>query len=142
MINTVDVQFNEKMAFTSYVDGHEIIIDAMEEHGGEDKGAHPKTLLLASLGGCTAMDVVSILRKMRTNYDFFNVKVEGELTEEHPIYYKKIKVFYQLKGNNINPDNVKKAVSLSEERYCGVSYMLRKSSEIESFIEINGEIIK
>ncbi len=79
---------------------------------------------------------------MREKVDYFNIQVEGELTEEHPKYYKKIIVTYQFKGENLNPENVKKAVHLSEEKYCGVSAMLRKAAQIITIIEINGQVIE
>lgn len=142
MKDLVNITWNEKISFTVDSEGHKIVIDSFPEHGGENKGPRPKPLLLAALGGCTAMDVIAILQKMRVNVDYFNVEVEGTLTNEHPKYYNKIIVKYQLKGEKINSENVKKAVKLSEENYCGVSAMLRKAVEIESVIEINGEIIK
>lgn len=82
MKETVNVSLKEKMAFEVNVNGHKIIIDANEKVGGENKGPRPKPLMLAALGGCTAMDVVSVLRKMRVSFVGVNVKVDGELTEE------------------------------------------------------------
>ncbi len=140
-MDTVNVKWNEKMSFNSEIDGHLITIDAKPESGGEDLGPRPKPLILSALGGCTAMDVISILKKMRTEPDYFNVKVEGELTEEHPKQYIEITVTYEINGNNISAENAKKAVSLSEERYCGVSAMLKKALKINTVIVLNGEII-
>ncbi|MDY0315539.1 MAG: OsmC family protein, partial [Bacteroidales bacterium] len=90
---------------------------------------------------CTAMDVVSVLKKMRVNIDSFNVRVEGELTEEHPKHYYKMKVVYEFTGNDLNIDSIKKAVSLSEDKYCGVSHMLKQVLKLSSEITINGEIV-
>ncbi len=141
MKDLANITWNEKVSFIAETEGHKIVMDTFPEHGGENKGVRPKPLLLFALGGCTGMDVISILSKMREKVDFFNIQVEGELTEEHPKYYKKIVVTYQVKGENINPENVKKAVHLSEEKYCGVSAMLRKAAEIVTRIEINGQVI-
>ena len=118
------------MAFDSVVDGHTLTIDADTEFGGTDSGPTPKPLLLLSLTGCTGMDVVSLMNKMRVEYADFEVKVDGELTDEHPKYYHKIHLTYSLKTKPEYHEKVKKAVDLSQDRYCGVSYMLSKSSEI------------
>ena len=118
------------MAFDSVVEGHTLTIDADTEFGGTDSGPTPKPLLLLSLTGCTGMDVVSLMNKMRVEYADFEVKVDGELTDEHPKYYHKIHLTYSLKTKPEYHEKVKKAVDLSQERYCGVSYMLAKSSEV------------
>jgi putative redox protein len=120
----------EEMAFKAEVNGHEITIDADEQFGGKNRGPRPKPLLLVSLAGCTAMDVVSLLKKMRVDFDDFKIDIEADMTEEHPKYYDKIKIIYHLFGKDINQAKVEKAVNLSQERYCGVSAMLSKSSEL------------
>lgn len=124
------------MAFEAEVNGFKITIDADEAVGGENRGPRPKALTLVSLAGCTSMDVISILRKMRVEPEYFNVEVEGELTEEHPKYYHKIHVKYFFRGKDLPEAKIKKAVSLSEDRYCGVSELLRKGAEITSEIVI------
>jgi Predicted redox protein, regulator of disulfide bond formation len=93
-------------------------------------------ILLMALGGCTGMDVVSILRKMHTQFDQFEIEIRGEKTEEHPRIYKKIELVYKFKGEEIKEENVEKAVRLSQEKYCSVSAMLRKSAEVTHRIEI------
>lgn len=140
-MDTVNVKWNEKMSFKSEVDGHEFFIDAKEDVGGENRGPRPKPLMLAALAGCTGMDVISILRKMRIEPTEFNVRVEGELTEEHPKHYNKMKIIYELKGDNLKVDGVKKAVSLSEDRYCGVSHVYKQVMEVSAEIWINGELV-
>lgn len=124
------------MAFEADVNGFKLALDADESVGGTNTGPRPKPLTLASLGGCTGMDVVSILKKMRVEPDFFNVSVTGELTEEHPKYYYKIHLRYEFKGEGLDPEKLEKAVSLSQERYCGVSELLKKGAEISSEIVI------
>ncbi|MDD4216005.1 MAG: OsmC family protein [Bacteroidales bacterium] len=140
-MDTVDIKWNEQMSFIVDVDGHSCIIDAKTDVGGLDEGPRPKPLLLSALGGCTAMDVISILRKMRIEPESFHVVVDGELTDEHPKHYNTIIIKYVLTGENIKPENVKKAVKLSEESYCGVSHVLKKAIEIQTEIHINGEIV-
>jgi len=130
MKETVNVLLKEKMAFEVEVSGHKIIIDAEENVGGEDMGPRPKPLMLAALGGCTAMDVVSILRKMRVNFETVNVKVDGELTEEHPKHFYKIHITYEFTGRDLPLEKLEKAINLSQDRYCGVSYSYMKAMEI------------
>jgi putative redox protein len=132
----VKINWLENMAFEADVNGHKITIDAAESVGGENRGPRPKPLMLTALAGCTGMDVVSILKKMRVEPEEFNVIVEGDLTEEHPKQYYKMNVIYQFKGNELPLEKLKKAVSLSEERYCGVSALYKKAIEITSEIEI------
>ncbi len=132
----VRVKYLDKMAFKAEVNGHEIILDAAEQVGGENRGPRPKPLMLTALAGCTGMDVVSILRKMRVEFEDFDVIVEGNLTEEHPKQFYKMNVIYEFKGKDLPMDKLKKAVSLSEERYCGVSATYKKAFDITSEIRI------
>jgi len=132
----VKINWLENMAFEADVNGHKIILDAAVPVGGENRGPRPKPLLLAALAGCTGMDVVSILKKMRIELEDFNVVVEGELTDEHPKQFYKMNVIYEFKGKDLPMEKLKKAVSLSEERYCGVSAMYKKAIEITSEIKI------
>jgi putative redox protein len=132
----IKVKWLENMAFSAEVNGHEIILDAAEKVGGENRGPRPKPLMLTALAGCTGMDVVSILKKMRVKLDDFNVYVEGDLTEEHPKQFTQMHVIYEFKGKNLPVGKLQKAVNLSDERYCGVSAMYRKSIELTSEIKI------
>jgi putative redox protein len=132
----VSTRWLNNMAFESEINGHKIVIDAKAESGGEDLGPRPKTLMLAALGGCTGMDVVSILKKMRVEFKGVNVIVEGVLTDEHPKHFSKMHVIYEIEGDNLPMDKVEKAVNLSEERYCGVSVVYRKAMELTSEIRI------
>lgn len=140
-MDSVDIKWNGKMSFSTEVDGHEVILDAKPESGGEENGPRPKPLILVALGGCTGMDVASMLTKMRVEFDSLNVKVDGDLTEEHPKHYHQILVTYELTGKDINIEKVKKAVNMSEEKYCGVNYMLKQVAKISNTIIINGETI-
>ena len=100
----VKVKWLEKMAFSAEVNGHEIVLDAAAKVGGEDRGPRPKPLMLTALAGCTGMDVISILKKMRVEPDDFNVYVEGDLTEEHPKHFSKMHVIYEFKGKDLPID--------------------------------------
>lgn len=132
----VKVNWLENMAFEADINGHKITIDAAEQVGGEDRGPRPKPLMLTALAGCTGMDVVSILKKMKVELEDFNVIVQGDLTEEHPKQYFKMNVIYEFKGKDLPLNKLKKAVSLSEERYCGVSALYKKAIEVTSEIKI------
>jgi putative redox protein len=118
------------MAFTATVNGFSVQMDAASDVGGTEKGPRPKPLTLAALGGCTGMDVVSILEKMRVPLESFVMKIEAEQTEEHPKVYNKIHIIYTFKGKDLPLDKLEKAVNLSQEKYCGVSAMLRKTAEV------------
>ncbi len=132
----VSTKWLDNMSFESEINGHKIIIDAKEEVGGQDKGPRPKPFMLAALGGCTAMDVVSILKKMRVELKNLNVIVEGELSEEHPRRFTKMHIIYEVEGENLPMDKIEKAVSLSEEKYCGVSAVYKQVIEMSSEIRI------
>ncbi len=117
--------------FTSHLDHNVINID-----GARQNGFGPKSLLLSGLAGCSAIDVVDILDKMRVQFSDFEIDVEGDQTDEHPKVYKDINITYKLKTAKENEDKVKKAIDLSLEKYCGVSAMLRKNSAINYKLEL------
>jgi len=135
---TVSTRWLENMAFESEINGHKLIIDADSAVGGEDRGPRPKTLMLSALGGCTAMDIVAILKKMRVEIEGLNVIVEGDLTEEHPKHFFKMHIIYEFSGKNLPVDKLQKAIDLSSEKYCGVSATYRKAMELTSEIRIVG----
>ena len=106
-------------------------IDTTVELGGHDSGTKPLEMVLVALGGCTGMDVVSILRKMRVQYDEFRIDIEAKRTEEHPRVFSEVNVEYTFIGTEIPDDKVKKAIDLSMERYCPVTAMLRKTCPVD-----------
>ena len=110
MKHIIDASWTDNMAFETEIDGHKIIVDVPVEDGGSDLGPRPKKLMLNALAGCTGIDVIMILKKMRIVPEAFNVIVEGEVTDEHPKYCKKIKVVYQFKGKDLPMDKLEKAV--------------------------------
>jgi len=136
MKQTVNTKWLENMAFESEVNGHKLIIDATPEVGGEDRGPRPKILMLTALAGCTGMDVVSILKKMRVKFDDLNIKIEAELRDEHPKRYTAMHVIYEFKGKDLPIEKLEKAVNLSQDRYCGVNDVYRQVMDMTSEIRI------
>lgn len=136
MAETVNIQLKGEMSFDVEIDGHHLIIDSAPEAGGKNLGPKPKSLMLASLAGCTGMDVVSILRKMRVPFDDLRIEVQGNLTETHPRYFDRMHIIYYLKGRDLPLDKIETAVNLSQEKYCGVTYSYRQSATITYEIKL------
>lgn len=134
MTNKIEVSWKGQMLFESVSENGNVMIDAAEEVGGQGKGLRPKAMMLTSLAGCTAMDVASLLKKMRAEVDNFKIEVEANLTDEHPKYYDKVHIVYRFYGSEFKKDKIEKSVSLSVERYCGVMEMFRKFSEVSTEI--------
>lgn len=134
----VNVEWKGSMAFEGKGDsGHNVLLDAAPKVGGEDKGPRPMEVLLYSLGGCTGMDVVSILKKMRMDVESFNMEITAQRAPEHPKRYTHININYQFTGNNLDETKIRKAINLTQETYCSVSKSL--NSEITYSFEMNGE---
>ena len=125
------IRWLDGLGFETDLEGHRMVLDGHPDSGGKGRGPSPKILLLLSLAGCTGMDVVSILKKMKVENYKLRIEVENEKTEEHPVIYKKIhlKYIFHLEDES-KKDKVEKAVNLSQERYCGVSAMLKEASEL------------
>lgn len=136
------VSWKGNMEFNVTLNGHNFTIDADESVGGMDKGPSPKPLLLSALGGCTGMDVISILKKMKVEVKKFDVEVSARSTDVHPKFYDKFIIKYLFEGENLPFNKLEKAINLSETRYCGVSFMFNKTSEITAEIYVNGEKVK
>lgn len=130
------VKWTEKMAFSSQTNsGHEIKIDASEEAGGTNSGARPMELLLNAVAGCTGIDIISILTKMRLNPTTFYMEVEGIRAEEHPKRFTDINIHYVLEGE-LPEEKVVRAIQLSKDKYCSVAHSL--SAAITASYSING----
>ena len=129
--------WQKDMVFDVEVNGHHILLDADEKWGGNNAGPRPKPLVLAALSGCSGMDVVSILDKMKLNDYTMIVDVDGEMTETHPMYYHSIEMTFIFSGANLPIDKIEKAIKLSTEQYCGVFAMLQKSAEITVKLIVN-----
>ncbi len=127
MRHTVNTSWKGEMKFDAIVNGHHVVMDIPADKGGEDAGPRPKPLMLAALAGCTGMDVVSLLKKMRVDFEEFNLIVDGDTQDEHPNPFVKMHVIYEFRGKDLDMDKINKAITLSMERYCGVSHVYRKA---------------
>lgn len=132
----ISAKLTGNMAFKMNLDGHEFITDASHSIGGNDLGPRPKQMLLAGLIGCTGIDVMSILNKMKVKIDDLDIKVEADNTVEHPKVYENIHLVYTFTGKNLPEERINRAVELSQENYCGVSAMLKKATPISYEIVI------
>jgi len=137
----IETQWMGKMQFNALVNGHTIIMDAPERVGGEDNGSIPKPFVLTALSGCTGMDIVSILRKSNKEVTDFSIKVIGELSKQVHIEYVAMHVVYEFNGEASHREDALEAVNLSQEKYCGVSHMLKKALPITWEVIYNLEII-
>jgi len=135
------VEWKDGMAFEAHLEGYHFTIDADEQVGGHKLGPRPKGLTLVSLAGCTAMDVISILQKMRVKVDSFTVATDGEIEKDFPKRILAIVIKYIFKGENIPLEKVQHAVQLSMENYCGVSATLRPTVKLSHQIIINDRVM-
>jgi putative redox protein len=125
------VRWAREMQFTGTgADGATITMDARPEHGGQGAGPSPMEAVLLALGGCTGMDVISVLDKMRARLDGLEIRITAERAEEHPRVFTRIGLEYVFTGTTLRPDQVARAVELSQTRYCSVSAMLRWGAEL------------
>lgn len=132
------VTLRDGMAFAVDLDGHQFTIDADAQFGGRDLGPRPKGLMLSSLAGCAAMDVVSILRKMRQPFESVAIKAEADLTDTHPkVFTAPITVTVTVTGA-VAPDKLWRAVALSRDQYCGVAAMLRSHAPLRYVVVLDG----
>ena len=136
----IETQWMGKMQFNALINGHTIIMDAPERVGGEDQGPIPKPFVLAALSGCTGMDIVALLRKEGITLQDFEMKVTGELSKQAPIQYTGIHMQYIFKGENTIKEASIMAVMDSQEKYCGVSSMLKKAITVSWEIIYNGQV--
>ncbi len=128
----IKVTWQDKMRFDGVgPSGHVVSMDAAQDVEGEDTAPRPLELMLIALGGCTAMDVISILRKMRTPPRSLEISIHATRAEEHPKAVQRARLAYKARG--VPEENLRKAVDLSHERYCSVSHSLR--AELETSVE-------
>lgn len=128
--NTVTTVWKGNMVFESdNPSGDSIFMDAPDD-GIKNEGVRPKAMMLSSLAGCSGLDVVSLLKKMRAEVQDFKMVVHGELTDEHPKYYHKVQVEYHFYGTELQKDKIDKAINLSVEKYCGVMEMFRQFADV------------
>ncbi len=116
--------------------GHAVVMDGAPESGGRNIGVRPMEMLLLGLGGCTAFDIVMILERMREKVTGLDIALEAERAAEDPKVFTKISLVYKLKGRNLKPANVERAVNLSAEKYCSATAILSKTASIAHRWEI------
>lgn len=136
MRDTINVKWIGDMAFEAAIKEHIVLMDANEDSGGHNNGPRPKPLLMASLAGCTGMDVISILNKMKVESKGLNIRVEGIIAEDHPKIYTSMHLIYEFEGENLPMDRLIRAIELSQEKYCGVSLSLQKAMPVTWEIKI------
>ena len=132
--NSINSVHKGGMNFTTLINGHSITIDLEKAAGGDDAGPGPKILMLVSLAGCTGLDIVSLLKKMKVVFSDFSINIEGHLTEIHPRIYDDVAITYTLKVKKADEAKVEKAVILSQDKYCGVSAMFRAFAKLSNKI--------
>ena len=140
---TATVRLETGMCFDAEAgSGHRVTLDAAEHGGGQNTGFRPMELLLVGLGGCTGMDVISILRKKRQQVTGYAVHVSGIRAEENPMVFVEITVMHIVTGHHIQPEAVARAIQLSEERYCGAGAMLGKVAHLTRTFRIVEAAVK
>ncbi len=135
--HSIKTVWKENNVFSTDIDGHEITIDLGEDQGGQNRGPRPKRLLLASAAGCTGLDVIEMLRKMRVEVKSFDIYIDAELSDEHPKQYTSLKLIYEFEGEDLPENKIERAVKLSFENYCGVLAMYKSAVPVSYEIKIN-----
>jgi putative redox protein len=141
MTHYVETLWAGKMQFHALVNGHTLVMDRPEKLGGENNGPVPKPFVLAALSGCTGIDVVALLRRAGKEVKDFVVKVEGKTTDRTPIEYTRIHLVYEFNGAEHLKQDALRAVTMSQEKFCGVSKMLKKIVPVSWEVIYNGERI-
>jgi len=132
MTHNVSTTWKKKMQFESTnPSGETVLINVGAENGGEGPGLRPKAMMLASLAGCSGLDVASLIEKMKLEVEDFKIETIANLTEEEPKIYDQVMVEYHFYGSNLNKAKLQRAVDLSVEKYCGVMEMFRKFAKVE-----------
>lgn len=127
-----------KMQFNSLINGHVIVMDAPPRSGGEDNGPIPKPFVLSALSGCTGMDVVALLRKSDLTLGDMEIGVTGELSKQPPYQYVAIHILFTISAEPAMVEKVLEAISDSQEKFCGVSSMLKKIMPVTWEVKFNG----
>ena len=131
MSNTAKVAWVDGALFVAEGgSGHTITMDGAADIGGRNLASRPMEVMLMGMGGCTAIDVVSMLRKQRPDIEGVEVSLTGERATEHPMVYTEVKVVYTVRGRKLNRALVERAVSLSDEKYCSATAMFKKTATV------------
>lgn len=133
----IRIKWNDGVSFLGETEGgHTVLMDGALEVGGRNLGLRPMELVLMGTGGCTASDVVMILKKSRQDISDCIVEIEAERATKDPKVFTRIHYHFILTGNNLKPQQVDRAINLSAEKYCSASIMLGKTAEITHDFEI------
>lgn len=136
--NLVTTVWTQKSQFeTDNPSGHKFTMFDKSQDNGDTVGFAPKALMLSSLAGCSGLDVVSLLTKMRAEVADFKIEITAELTDEHPKFYNKVKVDYHFTDSDLQPEKIQKAVNLSVTKYCGVMEMFRQFADVKIEIHLH-----
>jgi putative redox protein len=136
MEKQISVVWKGNMAFEAQIDEYKVMMDATPAVGGQHLGPTPKPLLMASLGGCTGMDVISLAKKMRQEVESLEIILKGTIADEHPMKYEAVHLIYEFTGKELDLEKLQKAVDLSQEKYCGVSDTLKRAVGITYEIRV------
>lgn len=136
MSNKVTTHWKGGLTFESdNPSGKTVVMDTDIDGQDQRFGLSPKAMMLSSLAGCSGLDVISILEKMKVHIDDFKIEILGELTDEHPKYYHSVSVAYHFYGSDLNKEKIERAVQLSVEKYCGVMEMFRRFADVKTNIQ-------
>lgn len=133
--HNVTTIFSGGMSFTADINNHKVLMDTTADDGGSDSGPSPKRMMLASLAGCTGMDVVMILNKMKVEFSDLSINVHASLTKDYPKIYEYVKITYKIKMSEEDKPKMGKAVELSQTKYCGVSAMFKAFAKMDTEID-------
>lgn len=136
MKHSIKTVWKENNIFETDVDGHNIVIDLAKDAGGDEAGPRPKKFVLVAAAGCSGLDVVEIVKKMRIDIKGFNIQIESDVTDEYPKQYTNLKVVYEFEGENLPKEKLERACQLSFDNYCGVLAMYKKAVPVTYEVRI------
>ncbi|WP_102408292.1 OsmC family protein [Parabacteroides bouchesdurhonensis] len=137
----ITLKWKKDSTFETELNGHPITIDTSIENGGNDEGPRPKALMLIALAGCTGMDVAPLFRKMRIHFDNLSIDVTAETSDGIPMVYTAFQVTYHVTADPADSNKIIKAVRLSQEKYCGVTLMMKKIAPVTWQIILNNTLL-
>jgi len=134
----MNVKWNGKRQFIGRCpSGHDLVMDASSDIGGQDQGPRPTEALLSAIGGCTGIDVIMILEKMQQKVTAYHMEISGKRNDTEPKYFTDIHINYVLTGENLSEDRVARAIELSRDKYCGVMHSLKANITTSYEIKTN-----
>jgi putative redox protein len=131
-IHQISTEWKGNMHFESTVNGHALRFDKLPKHGGDDKGPRPKPVFLASIAGCSGMEIILILEKMHVRIEGLRIEIAGELNDGQPKVYKSVHVIYKVSAQASDQQKIERAINLAVEKYCGIISMVRQFANFTS----------